>query len=400
MKAIPLLLAALLAVVSGCGRSEQSNDGHPGEQHREELVAPSSADEGGDNVLRIVPEMMRDLRVTTAPVEERGALEGVSVLGELGANEDAYAVVTSPIAARIRRMLARPAEVVSVWQPLAELESVELGRARAELLASRARLDLAQRTLTRTRGLAAERIAPRRALEEAEAGASTARAEVTAAEAALGALGVSEQVPNARPSESGRFVLRSPIAGTVIERAGAQGEVAEPGHSLFRVGNLSRLWLTVHAFERDAVALRVGSIAQVFFAALPGRSYAGPITNVGGQVDPQSKTVPVRIEIDNTDDILRPGMSATAVLPAGDQQARLLAVPTAALQRLANGWYVFVPRGEATFEMRQVGRGRDLTGEVEILSGLRAGEQVVVEGSFLLKAEAEQARGEGEHHEH
>jgi cobalt-zinc-cadmium efflux system membrane fusion protein len=61
---------------------------------------------------------------------------------------------------------------------------------------------------------------------------------------------------------------------------------------------------------------------------------------------------------------------------------------------------VFVPRGDAVFEMRQVGRGRDLTGEVEILSGLRAGEQVVVEGSFLLKAEAEQARGEGGHHEH
>jgi cobalt-zinc-cadmium efflux system membrane fusion protein len=333
-------------------------------------------------------------------VEERGAVEGAAVLGELGPNEDAYAIVASPISARIRRMIARPAERVDVGQPLAELESVKLGRGRAELLASRARLDLARQTLTRTRGLTVERIAPRRELEEAEARAATARADVTAAKAALGALGVREEAPDSRPSESGRFVLRSPIAGTVIERTGAQGEAAEPGHALFRVGDLSRLWLTVHAFERDAVALRTGQAAEVFFAALPGRAYTGPITNIGGQVDARSRTVPIRIAIDNTDDILRPGMSATAVLPAGDQQERILAVPTAALQRLANGWYVFVPRGDAVFEMRQVGRGRDLTGEVEILSGLRAGEQVVVEGSFLLKAEAEQARGEGGHHEH
>jgi cobalt-zinc-cadmium efflux system membrane fusion protein len=400
MTASCLLFAAFLAVVSACGRSEQSHDGHPEDQDREHMVAPRSADQGGNNVLRIVPEMLRDLRITTAPVEERGALEGASVLGEVGPNEDAYAVVASPMAARIRRMLVGPAETVSGGQPLAELESVELGRARAELLAARARLDLAQRTLTRTRGLAAERIAPRRELEEAEARAGTAHAEVTAAEAALGALGVREEVPDARPSESGRFALRSPIAGTVIERAGAQGEVAEPGRPLYRVANLSRLWLTVHAFERDAVALRVGSTARVLFAALPGRSYSGPITIIGRQVDPQSKTVPVRIEIDNADGVLRPGMSATAVLPTGDQEARILAVPTAALQRLAEGWYVFVPRGEAAFEMRQVGRGRDLTGEVEILSGVQAGEQVVVEGSFLLKAEAEKARGEGEHHEH
>jgi cobalt-zinc-cadmium efflux system membrane fusion protein len=400
MNPILLLLAACLASVAACGRSQQADDGHPDRHDREELIAPGAAARSGDDVLRVVPEMMRDLRVTTAAVEERGAVEGASVLGELGPNEDAYAIVTSPISARIRRMLARPAERVDVGQPLAELESVELGRARAELLASRARLDLARRTLTRTRGLTVERIAPRRELEEAEARATTARADVTAAEAALGALGVREEAPDVRPSESGRFVLRSPIAGTVIERTGAQGEVAEPGHALFRVGELSRLWLTVHAFERDAVALRIGQAAEVVFAALPGRAYAGPITNIGGQVDALSRTVPIRIAIDNTDDILRPGMSATAVLPAGNRQERILAVPTAALQRLANGWYVFVPRGEAVFEMRQVGRGRDLTGEVEILSGLRAGEQVVVEGSFLLKAEAEQARGEGGHHEH
>ena len=93
-------------------------------------------------------------------------------------------------------------------------------------------------------------------------------------------------------------------------------------------------------------------------------------------------------------------MSANAWLPLGEGGATVIAVPTASVQRLHEGWAVFIPRGEGAFEPRPVGRGRDLAGEVEIVQGLTSGETVVVEGSFLLKAEAEKARGEGEHHEH
>jgi membrane fusion protein, heavy metal efflux system len=75
-------------------------------------------------------------------------------------------------------------------------------------------------------------------------------------------------------------------------------------------------------------------------------------------------------------------------------------VPAAALQRLDDAWCVFVPRGPGAFEVRTVGRGRDLGGEVEVLSGLSAGETVVVEGAFLLKAEGEKAEGAGAHHDH
>jgi cobalt-zinc-cadmium efflux system membrane fusion protein len=93
-------------------------------------------------------------------------------------------------------------------------------------------------------------------------------------------------------------------------------------------------------------------------------------------------------------------MSATGSLPVGEADARVLSVPVASLQRLDDHWVVFVPRGEAEFEVRRVGRGRDLGGEIELLSGAAAGEPVVVEGAFLLKAEAEKARGAGEHHDH
>jgi cobalt-zinc-cadmium efflux system membrane fusion protein len=93
-------------------------------------------------------------------------------------------------------------------------------------------------------------------------------------------------------------------------------------------------------------------------------------------------------------------MSASAWLPLGEEGATLVAVPAAAMQRTREGWCVFLPRGGGRFEQRAVGRGRDLGGEVEVLSGVAAGEVVVVDGAFLLKAEVEKARGGGERHDH
>ena len=84
----------------------------------------------------------------------------------------------------------------------------------------------------------------------------------------------------------------------------------------------------------------------------------------------------------------------------GDAAEKIVAVPAAALQRSQEGWSVFVPRDKGEFEVRAVGRGRDLGGEVEVISGLAPGERVVVDGAFLLKAEREKARGEGGHHDH
>jgi cobalt-zinc-cadmium efflux system membrane fusion protein len=175
--------------------------------------------------------------------------------------------------------------------------------------------------------------------------------------------------------------------------------VVEPAHTLFRIGSLSTLWLVAHAPERDAVRIPPHATARVEIPALPGRTLQARVVLVGSQVEMSSRTIPVRLELPNPSRLLRPGMSASVWLPVGEG-APVLAVPAAALQRLGDKWCVFVPGSEDTFEARPVGRGRDLGGETEILSGLEAGETVVVEGAFLLKAEAEKSRGEGAGHEH
>src|SRR5262249_53461045 len=231
MRAAAVAMIMLVLVLPGCRQAERGEEEHG---HAPDGQAPDHQGEGGRDardVLRIEPDMLRDLRLTTARAEERGSVEGVSVLGDIGPDEDAYAVIASPIPARVVRLHAAPASTVHAGEPLVELQSPELGKARAELLATQARLQLALRTLARKRALAAERIAPRREVEEAEAAATTARADAAAAEAALRALGISGADTRARahghpcfgpaPAGGGRGDRRR-------GRAGGEGRPAPP----------------------------------------------------------------------------------------------------------------------------------------------------------------------------
>lgn len=393
-----LLEACLLVWVGIVGCRRES------EQMQERARSGGNAAEPGQveaspNVLRIDPGMLRDLRITVVKAESRPGGEGVNLLGEVRVNEEAYAEVGSVVASRAVRILASPGDSVRRGQSLVELQSLELGRARADYESARARAELARASLARKRELAG-RVVPLREVQEAEANARAAEADLRAAIASLRALGLSEGDLRSEGAAGARLVLRSPIVGTVIERNVVAGQMTDPSKPLFRIGDLSNLWLVVHAFERDAVRVRTGSVARVSFPALPGRLFTGTVTLVGRQVDTVSRTIPVRIEIENSGDVLRPGMSAAAWVRLGDAGGTVVAVPAASLQRMQDEWRVFVPKGEGTFEMRAVKRGRDLGGEVEIVSGLRPGEIVVVDGAFLLKAEGEKARGEGEHHEH
>ena len=389
MRGAVRMLTVVAALASAC-RGDDKHD-EEGTADRAPVAGASGHERAKENVLRIDPEMMRDLRLTTAKAEARHAGERVDALGELHVNEDAYAEVGSPIAARVVKLLAGPGDAVKAGQVLAELDSPDLGKARAEYLAAQARADFAHRTLERKRTLAADRIVPAREIQEAEGEAAHVDAELRAARASVGAFG----------TDMGRgashVLLRTPIGGTVIERHAVVGRLTDPAAPLFRVGDLSRLWLTVQAFERDAVRLKPGVSARITFPALPGKKFEGAVTLIGREVDATSRTIPIRIEVANGDGVLRPGMSASASIPLGDDQAAVVTVPIAAVQRVEDRWSVFLPTSPATFEIRPIGRGRELDGEVEVPSGLKAGETIVVDGAFLLKAEVDKSHGEGGH---
>lgn len=387
------IVSALCVVLAGCGRTA------PPPPATAPPAAAAAPHQDAPNTVEVDEAMRRDLRITTRPVESRAGDELAVLLGQVEVDQRAYAQVGTPVLARVTRLVANAGDSVRAGQALAELTSPDLGRERASYLSASARVTLAQATLERKRGLAAERIAPLREVQEAELALDEARAAQRAARAALAAFGVEPPAGDGDPTAaSSTFTLRAPVAGVVIERNAVVGQLLDPATAAFRIGNLSTLWLTVHAFERDAVRIRPGVAARLSFPALPGQDFQGTVAMVARQVEAESRTVPVRIDVRNRNGLLRPGMSATAMLAVGESGAAILAVPVTAVQRVRGDWCVFLPGEPGHFEIRRIGRGRDLGSEVEILSGLRAGDTVVVDGAFLLKAQAE--RGEAGHDDH
>jgi membrane fusion protein, heavy metal efflux system len=386
------VVLALFAALTACRDQQQPR----ATAARENEAADTHAEQA--NTIHLSAEMLRDVRLTTTVVAQREGRQEVSVLGAVTADQDRYAEAAPPTSGQVVRILVDLDAVVSAGMPLAQLRSTDLGRARAALLAAEARRDLARQTLERKRSLAADRIVAPREVQEAEATAKAADAEARAAATGLNALGVNE--PDAGPDESSLFFVRAPLAGRVVARTAVLGRHADTGDALFTIANLDRVWVVVQAFERDAVNVPSGSVAHVTLAALPGREYDGRVTHIGRTVEPGSRTVPVRISLSNPQGVFRPGMSASVRLETGGGAQTIIAIPAASLQRVGDRWLVFVVRNEHEYEMRPVGRGRDLGTEVEIVSGLEPGEPIVVDGAFVLKAEAEKRSGGGDAHGH
>jgi cobalt-zinc-cadmium efflux system membrane fusion protein len=254
-----------LILLASCAKkqdTEQSGD------HKTES-APRSAEHGEMAVLKVEPSMLRDLRVTTAKVEERTGGDSTTILGELRVNENAYAEVGAPIPSRIVRFEVATGGNVRAGQTLAILQSPEIGKAKAEMITAQSHVDLARQVLERKRRLGAEHIVSEREIQEAEAGLASAEAELRSSRAALQSLGLGSTDTNTL--DSPQYMLRSPVGGVVIERAGMQGQMAEPSQPLFRVADLRVLWLMVHAFERDAVRIRPGAKAKIVLPPCPAR---------------------------------------------------------------------------------------------------------------------------------
>jgi len=290
------------------------------------------------------------------------------------------AAVGARIQGRLRALSKVEGETVALGETLAELESAELGRAQAEVLKARAKETVARADADRARRLADARIEPEREAEHARANAAAASAEREANEKAVEALG------GGLGGELGVLKLRSPIAGRVVELHAKRGSTVSPTDTVFVVADLRRVWVELLVFERDLPAIHVGDTVDV---ALPAgqRSVEGRVAHVSEEVDRERHAATVRVELDNADGVLRPGMSVVARVHASGPREEQLTVPARAVTRVDGQPTVFVRLGPDTVAPRTVVLGPEDTASVSIVSGLKEGDEVVTHGVLALKAE-------------
>lgn len=180
--------------------------------------------------------------------------------------------------------------------------------------------------------------------------------------------------------------LKAPIDGVVIERKTAVGEQVDKTKEIYTISDPTDLWVIAQVKERDIGAVKIGQDALFTVIAFPDETFHGKIARVGNEVAADSRTVDVRIEANNADGKLKPGMFTDVEITTKVLQ-NVLVISDSAVQSDEDGRVVFVDLGENRFQKRAVQLGLKEQGRVQVLEGLKAGERVVTDGSFILKSQ-------------
>jgi len=366
----PLALAATLLV--GCGDKPETPAPAPAERNPLAVTAPAS--------------LLAEIKLGV--VREADIRESLRVPGRIEVDEQRVTRIGSTVTGRITELEAIVGQDVKKGQELARLSSTELSATQLDFLKAFSQKLLAERASQRAQQLLDADVIGLAELQRRQAELSQAEAEVSAARDQLKVLGMSDgsilKLAGTRQVTSISTVVAS-LSGTVIERNGTLGQVVQPADTIFVVADLSNVWLVADVPEQHAEFVRPGESIEAEVSALPGKRITGQLSFVSATVNPETRTIKVRMDLPNQERLFKPAMLAT-VLVKGRAQ-RVPAVPERAVVRGENKDFLFVQTGPDAFVLREVQLGPEAGGLRRVLSGARVGERIVTEGAFLLDVE-------------
>jgi Cu(I)/Ag(I) efflux system membrane fusion protein len=324
-------------------------------------LVPVYADAGADpGAVTVSPRLQQNLGLRTAEVTRASFAVTIAAAGNVAFNERGEVLVQARAAGYVERLSVRAQfDRVTAGQPLAEIYVPDWVAAQREFLSvlrlrgtDLEHLGAAARERMRQAGMTEEQI---RRVEQ--------RGEVDA-----------------------RLTITAPIAGVVVELGAREGLTVAPGSLLFKLNSLDTVWVNAAVPEREAAQLAPGAAIEARTVALPGRVWQGTVQAVLPAVDAATRTVTVRVEIDNADGALKPGMFASLTLAGPSTEA--LSVPTEALIRTGLRTVAIVVEPSGGFRPVDVVTGAESGDRTEIVSGLAAGQRIVASGQFLIDSEA------------
>jgi Cu(I)/Ag(I) efflux system membrane fusion protein len=336
---------------------------------------PVYADEGSGTVpgtVAISPERIQMLGVRTEAAALRPMAHTVRAVGTVAADERRIGVVNPKFEGWIERLhVSTTGQTVRRGEPLLEVYSPDLVLAQREYLVARsAAADMAHAdAMARDNANAIAAAALSRLKNWDISGDQLARLQRS---------GVAKRT----------LTLNAPIGGIVMEKPALEGLHFGAGDMLYRIVDLSAVWLLADVFEQDLAQIRLGQSATIAVQAYPGRVFEGRVAFVYPTLNAQTRTAKVRIEVPNPDLLLKTDMYATVEIAAPIEIAAVLAVPDSAVLDTGTRQTVLVDRGEGRFEPRAVKLGARADGYVAVLEGLRNGEKVVTGANFLIDAES------------
>lgn len=329
--------------------------------------------------------------VETTLVEFASSHQGLTLSGKVAYGEDRYSRISSPLKGRVTEVRVRLGDRVKSGDILLVIDSPEIAQAYSEYVKEDSELQYASRAHELANDLYENKALPLKDLKQAENELIKARAEFRRAKEQLLSLRVSAEEldkPFDKQTITSRFEMKSPLTGIVVERAVTPGQsvTGDSEHVLFTIADLDLLQVVADVYEHDLALVREGQSAMVKVEAYPEVEFPAKVTAVGDIVDPATRTIKVRAQVNNKSHKLKPEMFARLQLDVSDA-AQFLTVPREAVLEVNGRQFVYVVEDGNRYAKREVKTAHISPDQTRIVEGLTKGERIVTKGAVLIKGQ-------------
>ncbi|MCC7437659.1 MAG: efflux RND transporter periplasmic adaptor subunit [Armatimonadetes bacterium] len=421
-----LMLATVsLLALAGCTspdpkesatQQQASADNHKGDDHDHkeptshaaEATEPEHTDEHGHDehdqhdhgheqeAITLTAAAMNEAGIVVQAAQRQAVSLVVDAPGRVIPSGDGIAHVGPVIPGRITKLFVSEGRSVKAGTPLAEMEAFDVGSLKGEYLRARAELVKAEATVTRQRQLAKEGIGVTKSLEEAEAAWRLATASLKSAETRLRAIGISTEKLSDESTFSSRILLRSPINGVVARQQVVLGEYVDPSKDAFHIINTRIVWVDAQVPPAVAGDLRTGGAG--FVSDADAHRHAGRIIFIAPTVDPSSRTVTVRLAIDNPDVHLRPETFVAVQFERAATAGYAVSIPAEAVEQQQGAFFVYREQKPGAFERVEIQVELPIRANAIVRGGISVGDRIATKGVFYLKSQRQ--KGELQEHSH
>lgn len=367
----PLILIASLSLLALSACSGGSN------------YKTAEADNSKAGLFSIPKEQMGHVQVVT--VEPTVFPRVLRLTGNVAFNGFLTTPVITQVSGPVSRLVVSPGQHVSKGQPMLYISSPDYSQLRANYLKARDAHSLAHKNYVRAQDLYAHHAIAERDLQAAESAEIQAQADLQAAEQSLKILGIPQPETLVERPLSPEVPLVAPITGEAVERLCAPGQVIQAGSTqCFTISNMKTVWVLANVYENQLAYVHVGDPVTIKTDSYPD-VFHGRISFMGAALDPTSRTLQARIDTANPEGKLKKDMYITATVVAGKINNALLVPDAAVLRDAENEPFVYVEVADAQFARRQVQLAGSYSGQTQIVSGIKAGDRVVGDGSLFLQ---------------
>ena len=366
-------LSAIMVVLAGC----------------QESASNASANSGGANnssnpeLFTVPQDQMSHVQVLT--VQPTTLTRSLRLTGAVAYNSFRTTPVITQVSGPVSRVVVIPGQKVIQGEPMLYVSSPDYSQLRTNYLKAREAYALAQKANARAQDLYQHHAIAEQNVEQAQSAEVQASGDLVAAQAALKVMGVTDPDALVKAPPSFEVPVKAPIGGLVVEQDVSAGQLIQPGTTqCFMISDIRTVWVLVNVYQKDLPYVRVGDQVAIQTDAYP-EVFHGRIAYVAPSLDPNTRTLQARIETNNPGEKLKKDMYVVATVNAGTIQHAIALPDAAVLRDSENQPFVYAAASANQFGRRSVTLGESLNGKTEIISGLKAGDQVVGNGSLFLQ---------------